>query len=674
MFLGAVPTQAIGDYVQVKGDVEVRDAAFQFKNTSVVTALTDTAPTVAMDPVLLTKEIADGFASDESITPAMIKKYSWTSTAAKSGGFWTLNLAGSSAVIEPLYVDSEVFPLVENTDYDIEAIRISYSSKYSYSGMMLTKATVHNYAVETVTVAVENDGAATLKATETLNLKATVNPAKAEQGVTWSSSNEAVATVSSEGVVSGLTEGTTTITATSTADTTKQGTLEVTVTAAPSDPVTSLEVDSETTILDMLEVTTKQITATVLPATANQSVTYSGFDETVVSVSATGLVTALKTGATTITVTTVGKDASEAVLSKNVAVTINQFAAGTDATIANLAAGTNVEAGKLYNVTGVLEGLDKTNKYGNSYITDVTSGKSVYCYGLTTTASAFSYADSAYSYKNATDSVTTLADYNNGDIITAKCVYAPNNGANRISAVALTRTADTTTKYAITKEATENGSFVVDKETAAYGETVTITPTAVEGYEIGLVSVETGYGTTALKAVENVYSFTATVINKVSVTFKKTVASTKVASYNLVGTLTSGANETNVLSQFTNGADTTTAGLSNIVTSISGLTNAYLGYTGYLNLGLKFGTSTKTGAMTLGLSSNVIKAVVKTTGWKTSDTLQVGDAVAQTPGVAYQDANAEQTLTFDFTSTNSLSFVYTNRGFISSIELYSLAA
>ncbi|MFA6861937.1 MAG: Ig-like domain-containing protein, partial [Bacilli bacterium] len=408
--------------------------------------------------------------------------------------------------------------------------------------------------------------------------------------------------------------------------------------------------------------------------TANQSVTYSGFDETVVSVSATGLVTALKTGTTNITVTTVGKDASDAALTKTVAVTINQFAAGTDATIADLAAGTNVEEGKLYNVTGVLEGLDKTNKYGNSYLTDVTSGKSVYCYGLTTTASAFAYENSAYKYTNVKDSVTSLADYNNGDVITVKCVYAPFNGANQISAVALTRTADTATKYAITKEATENGSFVVDKETAAYGEAVTVTPTAAEGYEVGLVSLETGFGTTAIKAVDSVYSFTATVVNKVSVTFKKTVASTKVASYNLVGTSTSGATEADVVSQFTAGADTTTAGLSNIVTSVSGLTNAYLGYNGYQNLGLKFGNSKKTGTITIGLSSNVIKAVVKTTGWTATDTLQVGDAAAQIPGVAYNAENAEQTLTFDFTSTNSLSFTYDKRGFISSIELYALVA
>jgi hypothetical protein len=56
----------------------------------------------------------------------------------------------------------------------------------------------------------------------------------AAQTVTWSSNDEAVATVSATGEVTGVAAGTATITATSTVDATKSGTKTVTVTAAPA--------------------------------------------------------------------------------------------------------------------------------------------------------------------------------------------------------------------------------------------------------------------------------------------------------------------------------------------------------------------------------------------------------------------------------------------------------
>jgi hypothetical protein len=56
---------------------------------------------------------------------------------------------------------------------------------------------------------------ATIAPDETIQLTASVSPAGAEDtSVTWSSDNEAVATVDGSGLVSGLAEGTTTITAT----------------------------------------------------------------------------------------------------------------------------------------------------------------------------------------------------------------------------------------------------------------------------------------------------------------------------------------------------------------------------------------------------------------------------------------------------------------------------
>lgn len=64
----------------------------------------------------------------------------------------------------------------------------------------------------------------------TLQLTAQVLPSGSPQTVTWSSSNEAVATVSATGMVSGTGPGTATITATSTVDPTRSDAVQITVT------------------------------------------------------------------------------------------------------------------------------------------------------------------------------------------------------------------------------------------------------------------------------------------------------------------------------------------------------------------------------------------------------------------------------------------------------------
>ena len=64
---------------------------------------------------------------------------------------------------------------------------------------------------------------------DTVTLTATVLPAKAPQSVIWSSSDETVAKVSSDGIVTALKAGTATITATSTQVATVKNTVEITV-------------------------------------------------------------------------------------------------------------------------------------------------------------------------------------------------------------------------------------------------------------------------------------------------------------------------------------------------------------------------------------------------------------------------------------------------------------
>lgn len=70
----------------------------------------------------------------------------------------------------------------------------------------------------------------------TISLTATVNPSEASQEVTWSTSDETIATVSPSGSVRGIAEGKVTITATSDVDATISDSVEITVITPTVDP------------------------------------------------------------------------------------------------------------------------------------------------------------------------------------------------------------------------------------------------------------------------------------------------------------------------------------------------------------------------------------------------------------------------------------------------------
>ncbi|MBP3733175.1 MAG: endonuclease [Bacilli bacterium] len=148
----------------------------------------------------------------------------------------------------------------------------------------------------------------------------------------------------------------------------------------------------------------------------------------------------------------------------------------------------------------------------------------------------------------------------------------------------------------------------------------------------------------------------------------------KVASYDFsTGNTSTSAysNETNFLQRFNNSVQTGT-GLSNIVTGISSIENVYAGYSNYLSFGLKLGTSSLNGGFTATLNRQVSRVVVNAAGWTTSDSISVGDAAPQTPGVAYGGSDPIKTLTFDITSSSSIEFDYNQRGFIQSIDFYAV--
>ncbi|WP_161595779.1 Ig-like domain-containing protein [Flavobacterium pectinovorum] len=168
---------------------------------------------------------------------------------------------------------------------------------------------------------------ATLLVGATQQVTPTVAPATAtNKTVTYSSSNTAVATVNSTGLITAVAAGSATITVT-TQDGAKTATCAVTVNAS-NVAVTSVSLSPASASLSVGG--TQQLTPTILPANAtNKNVTYSSGNTAVATVNSSGLITAVANGSATITVTTV--DGSK---TSTCAVTVST-ATGTYYTIKN---------------------------------------------------------------------------------------------------------------------------------------------------------------------------------------------------------------------------------------------------------------------------------------------------------------------------------------------------
>ena len=144
---------------------------------------------------------------------------------------------------------------------------------------------------------------ATVEEGATVTLTATVTPGNAtDKTVTWSTSNETIATVSG-GVVTGVKAGEVTITAKA-GD--KSATCTVTVTAKqstedPDDPIAVEGITLDKTTATVEEGATVTLTATVTPENAtDKTVTWSTSNEAIATVSG-GVVTGVKAGEVTIT-------------------------------------------------------------------------------------------------------------------------------------------------------------------------------------------------------------------------------------------------------------------------------------------------------------------------------------------------------------------------------------
>ncbi len=170
-----------------------------------------------------------------------------------------------------------------------------------------TKSVTVTVSAPTVTGITVSPTTATLDSVgATKQLTANVTPAGINAAVSWTSSKESVATVNDTGLVTAVAKGTATITATA-GGKSATATITVNISGGSTDvAVTGITVTPTTVKLTEVNAT-KQLNATVTPSNAtNKTIEWSSSDESVATVSDTGLVTAVAAGDAVITASAAG--------------------------------------------------------------------------------------------------------------------------------------------------------------------------------------------------------------------------------------------------------------------------------------------------------------------------------------------------------------------------------
>jgi uncharacterized protein YjdB len=151
--------------------------------------------------------------------------------------------------------------------------------------------------------------------------------------VTWNSSSPQIATIASTGLATSLSQGTSTITAlyTNADKTTATGTATFTVTGGTSEPITALTVTPGAQVLSVnqqgqfLAIGTSGTTGLQQDLTRMAGLTWSSSIPSIASINATGLVTAVSPGGTTISA--VWRNPDNSIVSATATVTVNSTTA-----------------------------------------------------------------------------------------------------------------------------------------------------------------------------------------------------------------------------------------------------------------------------------------------------------------------------------------------------------
>ncbi len=262
---GAVTAEKIGDAV-------ITASAGGFSASCEVTVLHPDPTTITLTPDSMTLLVGETATITYALEPSdAATTITWassdTSVATVTDGVVTAVFPGSATVTATT------------------ANGISATAEVTVRPIEVTGVTVSSLSGET-----------TMKVGDALALSASVNPDNATyNSVTWSSSDETVATVDSEGNVKGIVPGDVTVTATAVNGV--SGSIELKVLPIPVESITITP-----SSIESQPGNTYQLTVVVLPENASdKTLVWSSSDENVASVSDSGLVTVIAVGVAVIT-------------------------------------------------------------------------------------------------------------------------------------------------------------------------------------------------------------------------------------------------------------------------------------------------------------------------------------------------------------------------------------
>ena len=340
-----------------------------------------------------------------------------------------------------------------------------------------------------------NKTSATLKVNETVTLSATVTPTSAtNRKVSWKSSDESVATVSSTGVVTAKSIGNANITATTTDGTNISATCKVSVVETPA---TGISLNKTAATLKANQ--TVSLTATVTPSTAtNKKVSWKSSDESVAAVSSDGVVTAFKVGTTNITATT------------------------TD--------GTNLSATCQVTVEATLATGISLNK--KAVTLEVDDNET-----LTVTVTPSDASNKKVNWKSSNTSVATVSSTG---VVTAKAVGTANITATTTDGTSLSATCKVTVEPTLVTSLSLNKSVATLKTNETITLIANVFPTAAQNRTVTWSSSDTSVATvssegvvTALKVGTATITATTTDGSNLTATCKVTVVETPATGISL---------------------------------------------------------------------------------------------------------------------------------------------
>lgn len=307
------------DYVQVDVSDEILDESeidaskedTELGNT-VESALTDTVTWVASSVTLTGKGYVEVNKSD------IVAPTTTTRLLGNNSGIMMMMMSATTDITISGLASVEVGKTTQLTATAPEGSTVTWSSDntavatvYSTTGLVtgvsagtanITATTGTATATCTVTVTAPitvavNPTTAEVEAGETTQLSATVTGTETTT-VTWKSSDETVAKVDTNGLVTGMKVGTATITAASTADNTKTATCTVKV----KENSTALSISLDKTTAEVEKGKDITLNATTTPA-EGVTVKWASSDSQVATVDANGKVTGVKAGEAIITAT-----------------------------------------------------------------------------------------------------------------------------------------------------------------------------------------------------------------------------------------------------------------------------------------------------------------------------------------------------------------------------------